>query len=86
MTAVLRQGLIFTLGSRHCIGRPMQFGTTDAFLRKFGLSSLRDLPPLPIWEDDEISQTGDRELPANTSSQADSADNGGGRDGPNRGL
>lgn len=77
VTQLLKQGLIVELGRKDCIGRPMQFGTTDAFLRKFGLSSLRDLPPLPIREDDEISQTGDRELPANTSSQADSADNGG---------
>ena len=78
VTQLLKQGLIVELGRKDCIGRPMQFGTTDAFLRKFGLSSLRDLPPLPIREDDEISQTSDRELPANTSSQADSADNGGG--------
>ena len=77
VTQLLKQGLIVELGRKDCIGRPMQFGTTDAFLRKFGLSSLRDLPPLPIREDDEISRTGDRELPANTSSQADSADNGG---------
>lgn len=77
VTQLLKQGLIVELGRKDCIGRSMQFGTTDAFLRKFGLSSLRDLPPLPIREDDEISQTGDRELPANTSSQADSADNGG---------
>ena len=77
VTQLLKQGLIVELGRKDCIGRPMQFGTTDAFLRKFGLSSLRDLPPLPIREDDEISQTGDRELPANTSSQAVSVDNGG---------
>ena len=27
-------------------GRPMQFGTTAAFLRCFGLSSLEELPPV----------------------------------------
>ena len=28
-------------------GRPLAYRTTDAFLRCFGLSSLKDLPPLP---------------------------------------
>jgi segregation and condensation protein B len=28
-------------------GRPIAYRTTDAFLRCFGLSSLKDLPPLP---------------------------------------
>ena len=28
-------------------GRPILYRTSEAFLRIFGLSSLRDLPPLP---------------------------------------
>lgn len=47
VTQLLKQGLITELGRRDCIGRPMLFGTTDAFLRKFGLHSLEDLPPMP---------------------------------------
>lgn len=77
VTQLLKQGLIVELGRKDCIGRPMQFGTTDAFLRKFGLSSLRDLPPLPIREDDESAQVDDRMPLADTSNQADFADNGG---------
>ena len=56
---------IVELGRKNCIGHPMQFGTTDAFLRKFGLRSLGELPPLPIHEED-----GERETPQPDSSEA----------------
>ena len=50
---LLKQGLIRELGRKDAVGRPMLFGTTDAFLRKFGLHSLEELPPIPEPEDDE---------------------------------
>ncbi|OQB25231.1 MAG: Segregation and condensation protein B [Firmicutes bacterium ADurb.Bin182] len=37
-------GLIQELGRKDCVGRPMLFGTTDAFLRQFGFRSISDLP------------------------------------------
>lgn len=41
----LRQkGLIEEVGHKDVIGRPVLFGTTDLFLRHFGLNSLDDLP------------------------------------------
>lgn len=41
----LRQkGLIEEVGHKDVIGRPVLFGTTDLFLRHFGLNSLEDLP------------------------------------------
>lgn len=40
-----QKGLITELGHKDVIGRPVLFGTTDLFLRHFGLSSLDDLPP-----------------------------------------
>ncbi len=41
----LRQkGLIEEVGHKDAIGRPVLFGTTDLFLRHFGLSTLEDLP------------------------------------------
>ena len=52
VTQLLKQGLIRELGRKDCIGRPMLFGTTDAFLRKFGLHSLEELPPMPETEED----------------------------------
>lgn len=57
VSQLLKQGLIRELGRKDCVGRPMLFGTTDAFLRKFGLHSLDELPPMPSADeiDGEIS-------------------------------
>ncbi|MDR0396286.1 MAG: SMC-Scp complex subunit ScpB [Oscillospiraceae bacterium] len=41
---LLSRGLIRELGRRATLGRPMEFGTTDLFLRHFGLSQLDELP------------------------------------------
>ncbi|MDR1599551.1 MAG: SMC-Scp complex subunit ScpB [Oscillospiraceae bacterium] len=41
---LLSRGLIRELGRRGTLGRPMEFGTTDLFLRHFGLSQLDELP------------------------------------------
>jgi len=46
------KGLIQEVGRRETIGRPVLFGTTDAFLDHFGLTSLEDLPPLPSPDSD----------------------------------
>lgn len=37
-------GLVQTVGHRDTVGRPALLGTTDAFLRRFGLHSLAELP------------------------------------------
>lgn len=42
-----QRGLVVEMGRLPVIGRPVLYGTTDEFLRQFGLSSLADLPPLP---------------------------------------
>ena len=39
-----QKGLIDEVGHKDTIGRPVLFGTTDLFLRHFGLTSLEDLP------------------------------------------
>ena len=44
VSQLLKLGLIKELGRKDAIGRPMLFGTTDAFLRQFGLHSLDELP------------------------------------------
>ncbi len=46
VSQLLKLGMICELGRKNVLGRPMLFGTTDAFLRHFGLHSLSDLPPL----------------------------------------
>jgi segregation and condensation protein B len=44
---LMARGLIEELGQRDTIGRPMEYGTSFAFLEYFGLRSLEDLPPIP---------------------------------------
>ena len=49
---LLKQGFIKELGRKDVVGRPMLFGTTDAFLRRFGLHSIDELPPMPTVEEE----------------------------------
>ena len=44
--SLLGKGLIEEAGRRDTLGHPMQFRTTDAFLRHFGISSLDELPQI----------------------------------------
>lgn len=44
VTSLLDKGLVEAVGRLDAPGRPMLYGTTDKFLRVFGLSSLADLP------------------------------------------
>ena len=43
---LLERGLVRVLGKRDTIGRPMVYGTTDEFLRLFGLNKISELPDL----------------------------------------
>ena len=49
-------GLVEEVGRKDTVGRPRLLGTTDAFLRHFGLSSLSDLPPKPKPNENKDSQ------------------------------
>ena len=53
VSQLLKQGFIKELGRKDVVGRPMLFGTTDAFLRRFGLHSIEELPPMPEIAEDE---------------------------------
>lgn len=46
VTSLLDKGLIQAVGRLDAPGRPMLYGTTEKFLRVFGLSSLADLPEI----------------------------------------
>lgn len=48
VSTLLTRGLIREVGRRETLGRPMEFGTTDLFLRHFGYSSLLDLPETQV--------------------------------------
>ena len=61
-----QKGLIEEVGHKDVIGRPVLFGTTDLFLRHFGLSSLDDLPPqenLELLEQSEMESDEAEQLP-----------------------
>lgn len=44
LNTLLERGLVRELGRREGIGRPIIYGTTDLFLRYFGLRDLSELP------------------------------------------
>jgi segregation and condensation protein B len=46
LETLLEKGLIKVAGRKESVGRPLLYGTTSDFLRRFGLRSLADLPPL----------------------------------------
>ena len=43
--------LIAEVGRKQVMGRPILYGTTDTFLRCFGINTLADLPELPTTEE-----------------------------------
>ena len=45
--SLLHKGLIREAGRKEALGRPILYATTDRFLEHFGLSDIRELPPLP---------------------------------------
>lgn len=44
--SLVNKGLIEEKGRKETIGRPLLFGTTDAFLRHFAISTIEDLPKI----------------------------------------
>ena len=46
--SLTNKGLICELGRRETLGRPIEYGTTEAFLSHFGIETLDDLPQLDI--------------------------------------
>ena len=47
MQSLLNKGLVQEVGRKDAIGRPILYATTDRFLEHFGISDVRELPPLP---------------------------------------
>lgn len=46
---LLDRGLVRVVGKKDTIGRPMVYGTTDEFLRMFGLNKISELPDLQVF-------------------------------------
>lgn len=47
---LMERDLIKCVGRKEIVGRPMMFGTTEEFLKAFGLSHVKDLPPLESFQ------------------------------------
>ena len=46
---LLERSLVRVVGKKDTIGRPMVYGTTDEFLRLFGLNRIAELPDLQVF-------------------------------------
>jgi segregation and condensation protein B len=46
---LLERSLVRVVGKKDTIGRPMVYGTTDEFLRLFGLNKIAELPDLQVF-------------------------------------
>lgn len=46
---LLERGLVRVVGKKDTVGRPMVYGTTDEFLRMFGLNKISELPDLQVF-------------------------------------
>ena len=46
MEGLMKKDLVCEKGRSDAVGRPILYGTTDTFLKNFGFSSLKELPPI----------------------------------------
>ena len=59
---LLEYDLIMEVGRLDAPGRPLLFGTTEQFLRSFGVKSLEDLPELSAVQVEEFKQQAESEV------------------------
>lgn len=59
---LLEYDLITEVGRMDAPGRPLLFGTTEQFLRSFGVKSLEDLPELNAVQIEEFKQQAESEV------------------------
>lgn len=52
LDGLISKGLIYITGRSDGVGRPLLYGTTDEFLKKFGLETLSDLPDFDDYSED----------------------------------
>jgi len=58
---LIERKLITNIGRKETLGRPILYGTTDEFLKQFGLNSIKDLPNLDsIISQDVIKNIDDK--------------------------
>ena len=54
--SLMNKGRFEEVGRKETLGRPILYGTTDAFLSHFGLTSLEDLPQPPESQQDSPAE------------------------------
>lgn len=59
---LVEYGLVYEAGRLDAPGRPALFATTEEFLRRFGVSSMVDLPTMNPEQEEEIMQEVEEEL------------------------
>lgn len=59
---LVEYGLVYEAGRLDAPGRPALFATTEEFLRRFGVSSMGDLPTMNPEQEEEIIQEVEEEL------------------------
>ncbi len=62
---IMERGLVRIVGKKDVPGKPLVYGTTEEFLRLFGLNSLSQLPELKTFAAKEVKEIQD-DLPFNT--------------------
>ena len=62
MNKLLEYGLITELGRMDAPGRPLLFGTTEQFLRSFGVKSLEELPEISTLQIEEFRNQAEEEI------------------------
>ncbi len=55
LDTLIQRGLVEEVGRLEKIGRPILYGTTNSFLRAFGLEEIDDLPRLEEVNEDQIT-------------------------------
>lgn len=62
VTQLQKLGLIVEVGRKDVVGHPTLFGTTDKFLRQFGIHALEEMPNFPFYSQ-EILEDSSEEIP-----------------------
>lgn len=63
VSKLMEYGLITDVGRLDAPGRPLLFGTTEEFLRQFGVASLADLPIMNTVKREELKLEAEKEIP-----------------------
>ena len=63
VTQLVKLGLIHEVGRKDVVGRPVLFGTTDRFLRQFGIHSVEEMPDFLRYSKEIAEETESEEVP-----------------------